>query len=182
MDEAAEDRLLVERAVGGDAAAFAALFERHYDRVYRTAFTIMRREAEAEDLAQDVWTALPRKLPLWRGEARITTWLHSVTLNAGRDALRRLGTRSRAAEGFAEVDELRRGADADRQARLSWLRDALEHLPDDLRETVALVVGDEMSQMQAAQALGVAEGTVAWRMSKVKELLRGMARSGRDDP
>jgi RNA polymerase sigma-70 factor (ECF subfamily) len=48
-------------------------------------------------------------------------------------------------------------------------------LPDDLRETVALVLGEELTQAQAGEVLGVSEGTVAWRMSEVKKRLKVMA-------
>ncbi len=48
-------------------------------------------------------------------------------------------------------------------------------LPVELRDTVALVLGEEMTQAEAGAVLGLAEGTVAWRMSEVKKRLRAMA-------
>ena len=172
------DEALARAAGQGDATAFRALMEAHWDRTWRVALGVLRNEADADDLTQEVWTAMPRKLRSWRGESRFTTWLHSVTLNAGRDWLRRAATRARTAEGYAEVVELRRGADADTEARLAWLRTALEALGEDLRETAALVLGDGMTQGQAAAALGVAEGTVAWRMSEIKRRLKALLHSG----
>lgn len=174
MESAEDDESLATWAAMGDGGAFRALLERHYDRTYRVAFGILRNEEEAEDVTQEVWTALPKKLRHWRGEARFTTWLHTVTLNAGRDALRRAATRSRAVAGFAEADDLARGEAADTEARLHWLRVALEALSDDLRETAALVLGEELSFAQAAEVLGVAEGTVAWRMSEIRKKLKAM--------
>jgi len=87
------DETLASQAATGDAQAFRSLLERHYDRVYRIALGIVRNTAEAEDVTQEVWSALPAKLRNWRGEAKFTSWLHTVTLNASRDALRRAATR-----------------------------------------------------------------------------------------
>ena len=51
----------------------------------------------------------------------------------------------------------------------------MARLGPDLRDTVALVLGEELTQAEAAKVLGVSEGTVAWRMSEVKKRLRRMA-------
>ncbi len=180
MDGSESDESLAKRASAGDSQAFRELLNRHYDRVYRVSLGVVRNEAEAEDVTQEVWTAMPSKLRNWRGESKFTTWLHTVTLNASRDALRRAATRSRTASGFAEVSELARGEAADTEARLHWLRVALESLSDDLRETAALVLGDDLSHAEAAKVLGVAEGTVAWRMSEVRKKLRAMATQAKE--
>jgi len=180
MESELDDEALAAAAARGDAQAFHALFDRHYDRVYRTALAVLRNTAEAEDAAQEVWCALPAKLKQWRGEGRFTTWLHRIAVNAGRDALRRLASRSRLADGFAEADGLARGEAADQARRLDWLDGALAVLSDDLRETAALVLAEEMTQGEAAMALGVAEGTVAWRMSEVRKRLTALAETERE--
>lgn len=174
MDVPEDDKSLAARSAQGDGRAFRALLDRHYDRVYRVAYGVIGNTAEAEDVTQEIWTALPRKLRHWRGEARFTTWVHTIAVNASRDALRRSATRSRTAAGFAEVEELSRGEAADTEARLHWLRVALESLSQDLRETAALVLGEEMSFAQAGKVLGVAEGTIAWRMSEIRKKLKAM--------
>ena len=57
-----------------------------------------------------------------------------------------------------------------------WLAQAMTELSPELRDTVALVLGEEMTQAEAGVVLGVSEGTIAWRMSEVKKRLRAMAR------
>jgi RNA polymerase sigma-70 factor (ECF subfamily) len=57
-----------------------------------------------------------------------------------------------------------------------WLAQAMTRLSPELRDTVALVLGEEMTQAEAGQVLGVSEGTIAWRMSEVKKRLRAMAK------
>ncbi len=170
------DETLAANAAQGDRAAFAALLTRHYDRVFRTAFRLTGRRADAEDLAQDICAALPAKLRLWRGEARFTTWLYRVTVNAAHDQRRRQSTRSRAATGWGDWEIERQASMAEDAGAQAWLAAAMRHLPPDLRDTAALICGEELTQAEAAQVLGLSEGTVAWRMSEVKRRLRDIAR------
>ena len=170
------DETLAAAAALGDRAAFSALLSRHYDRVFRTAYRLTGRRAEAEDLTQEVCAALPAKLRLWRGEARFTTWLYRVTVNAAHDQRRRQSARSRAALGWGEWETERQARIAEDAGAQAWLAAAMRRLPPDLSDTVALVCGEELTQAEAAQVLGLSEGTVAWRMSEVKRRLRDMAR------
>lgn len=180
MSELEDDESLTARAASGDGAAFRALLERHYDRVFRVVYSIVRQQSDAEDITQEVWAALPKKLRQWRGEAKFTSWLHRIAANAAKDALRRSASQARTAAGFAEIETLSRGETADTQARLSWLQSALDTLSDDLRETAALTLGEEMNFAQAADVLGVAEGTIAWRMSEIRRRLRALASNDND--
>jgi len=136
---------------------------------------VLGHQNEAEDVTQDIWAAMPRKLGQWRGDAKFTSWLHRISVNAAKDALRKSASRARAVEGYAEVESLSRGETADTQKRLTWLNAALETLSDDLRETAALTLGEEMNFAQAADILGIAEGTVAWRMSEIRKQLKTLA-------
>ncbi|MHA3914141.1 RNA polymerase sigma factor [Halovulum sp. GXIMD14793] len=169
------DENLVRAAQGGDAAAFAALITRHYDLVYRLGFRVLGNQAEAEDLAQDICAALPGKLDSFRAEAKFTTWLHRIVLNAARDLIRHRATRAKAADGWGDVELMRRAEATQTRAELDWLTEAMQGLSDDLRETVALVLGEEMTHAAAAESLGVSEGTISWRMSEVKKALRAQA-------
>lgn len=170
------DETLATAAAQGDRAAFGVLLTRHYDRVFRTAYRLTGRRADAEDLAQDICAALPAKLRLWRGEARFTTWLYRVTVNAAHDQRRRQSTRSRAATGWGDWEIERQASMAEDAGAQAWLAAAMRHLPPDLRDTAALICGEELTQAEAAQVLGLSEGTVAWRMSEVKRRLRDIAR------
>lgn len=169
------DEALAGRAAQGDAAAFRRLIERHYDRVFRLCLGVTGDAAEAEDLTQEIWASLPKKLRSWRREGLFTTWLHRVTLNAARDALRRRAASRRATAAFADLDALNREEQVDAAARLAWLEEALTLLGAELRETAALVLGEDLSHAQAATILGVAESTVSWRMSEIRKKLRAEA-------
>lgn len=169
------DPALVTRALSGDAGAFGQLVTRHYDRIYRLGYRILGNQAEAEDLAQDICAALPGKLGGFQARARFTTWLHRVVVNAARDRLRRQAAQARAAAGWGDVEILRRDEAREAAAEQEWLACAMQALSPELRETVALVLGEELNHAEAGAALGVSEGTVSWRMSKVREQLRALA-------
>jgi len=179
MDVEPTDEDLVAGAQGGDAEAFRSLVARHYDRIFRVGFRVLGDREEAQDLAQAVCAALPGKLAGFRNEARFTTWIYRVVTNAARDRLRETAVRQRAWSGWGEVETLERGAAEARTAEHAWLDEAMAALPHDLRETVALVLGEEMTHAAAAAVLGISEGSVSWRMSEVRKALK--AQAGREE-
>ena len=83
------DEDLARAAAKGDADAFASLLARHYDRIFRLAFRLTGRADQAEDLTQDICAVLPAKIAGFRAEAKFTTWLYRVVVNAAEDARRR---------------------------------------------------------------------------------------------
>lgn len=169
------DETLANAAAGGDRAAFAVLVQRHYDRVFGLAYRLTGARAEAQDLTQDICAALPAKLRNWRGEARFTTWLYRVVVNAAHDRRRRHATHARAASGWGDWEIARQDEIATQAEAQDWLTQSMARLSVELRDTVALVLSEEMTQAEAGTVLGVSEGTIAWRMSEVKKRLRAMA-------
>jgi RNA polymerase sigma-70 factor (ECF subfamily) len=177
LHERADERLALS-AANGDREAFGELLERHYGRIFGIGLRLMGNRAEAEDLAQDVCVGLARKIKSFRGDARFTTWLYRVVLNAGRDAMRRRASRGVVQRDFVEVDALRRAGDATRAEEAEWLHEALGCLKDDLRETAILVLDQELTHAQAGEVLGISENTVSWRLHEVRKALR--VRAGED--
>jgi RNA polymerase sigma-70 factor, ECF subfamily len=72
---------LTQAASGGDMAAFEELYQRHHRRVYSICLRMLQNAAEAEDLTQDVFIQLYRKVGSFRGDSAFTTWLHRLTVN-----------------------------------------------------------------------------------------------------
>lgn len=169
------DDILAEGARDGDRAAFATLVARHYDRIFGLAWRLTGSRADAEDLAQDICAALPVKLSHWRAEARFTTWLYRVVVNATHDQRRRQATRAKASQGWGDWEVARQDEIETDRAAQDWLASAMTRLSPELRDTVALVLGEELTQAEAGAVLGVSEGTIAWRMSEVKKRLRAIA-------
>ncbi len=170
-----DDDALARAAGSGDRDAFAALLARHYDRLFAFAMRLTGLRAEAEDLTQDICLALPAKLKSFRSEARFTTWLYRVAVNAAHDRRRRAATHAKAADGWGDWEIARRASDAETCDALGWLEQAMGRLKPDLRDTAVLILAEELTQAEAATVLGLSEGTVAWRMSEVKKALRTLA-------
>lgn len=168
------DGNLAAAAAAGDRAAFEALLRRHYDRVHGIAWQMTGSRTDADDIAQDVCCTLVEKIGGFRGEAKFTTWLTGITFNACRDFRRRrrsLGgmiDRLTVLAGLASAPDGRDAYDA------IWLKSAVAQLKPALRDTVVLVAGQQLTHAEAAQILGVAENTVAWRMHEARRLLTGL--------
>ena len=170
-----DDAVLVRRACAGDRDAFTALTKRHYDRIFRIGARRLGDKEMAKDLAQDVCILLVKKLPSYRGESRFTTWLHRVVVNAAHDAARRRRTRTTNEREYAEADALARAGDADRDAEEAWLWRAIDALPEYLRDTVILVLEEDLTHREVGEMLEIPEGTVSGRMHEVRKRLRVLA-------
>lgn len=173
------DAELAKAAGAGDRDAFASLLSLHYDRIFALCFRLMGNKADAEDLTQDICVSLPAKLKGWEGRAKFTTWLYRVVVNASHDRRRRAASHSRAAEGWGDYELARQAETQEAEEQITWLQSAMQELKPELRDTLALTIEDDMTQAEAAEVLGVSEGTIAWRMSEVKKHLRRLAESER---
>jgi RNA polymerase sigma-70 factor (ECF subfamily) len=165
---------LARTAADGDREAFATLLSRCYDGLFRVCFRLTGQRAAAEDLTQDICLALPAKLAGFRAEARFTTWLYRIAVNAAHDRRRRAASHARAASGWGDWERNRQAEIAETAAAMDWLHSAMASLPQDLRDTAALTMGDELTHRQAAEVLGVSEGTISWRLSEIRTRLRAL--------
>ena len=114
----AAEAQLIEKARQGDAHAFQALYEKHKRRVYSLCLRMTSNTAEAEDLTQEAFLQLFRKIATFRGESAFSTWLHRLTVN--------LVLNSRKSEGrqrsrFEENDDEMGGMDALQLNSVSWM-------------------------------------------------------------
>jgi RNA polymerase sigma-70 factor (ECF subfamily) len=165
------DAALVAAAVGGDRKAFGSLLRRHYDRVHGLAWQMTGSRADADDIAQEVCCALVEKIAGFRGEAKFSTWLCGIVVNACRDHHRR----RRSFQGFTQklgvLAGLTRGPDGRDLHDRMWIESAINRLKPAYRDTVVLVAGQQLTHAEAAEILGVTESTVSWRMHEVRRLL-----------
>ncbi len=169
------DEDLATAAALGDAAAFACLLDRHYERLFAFCFRLTGVREDAEDLTQDICAALPARLASYQGRAKVTTWLYRVAVNAAHDRRRRRATYMKALDGWGDWETTRTAGTAETNAQLDWLTTAMKQLNEDQRDTLALVLA-EMTHAQAAEVLGVSEGTVSWRISEAKKALRAISK------
>jgi len=157
----AEDRALLSAHVAGDAQAFDALVRRHQQRMWAVAVRTLRDPEEAADAVQDACLSAYRSASSYRGEARVTTWLHRIVVNACLDRARR-----RSARPTVPLPEQPPADPRDRLAERETtleVEKALAALPDDQRLALVLVELQGLSVQEAAEVLGVPEGTVKSR-------------------
>jgi RNA polymerase sigma-70 factor (ECF subfamily) len=165
------DSSLVADACAGDREAFAALLEKHYDRIHGLAWQLTGSRDDADDIAQDVCCALVEKIGSFRGEAKFTTWLCGITFNACRDFRRRRRSFRAFSERLTVLVGLAASPDGRDLYDAIWLRSEIARLKPALRDTAVLVVGQQLSHAEASEVLGVAEATVSWRMHEVRRIL-----------
>jgi RNA polymerase sigma-70 factor, ECF subfamily len=165
-EDDARDRALLAAHLAGDGDAFGLLVAHHRDRLWAVAVRTLGDREEAADALQDALLSAYRSAASYRGEARVTTWLHRVVVNACLDRLRRRRARPSVPlptgrdEPASARDEL-----AERETALD-VAQALAALPDDQRAALVLVDLQGMPVEQAARVLGVPAGTVKSRCSR----------------
>jgi len=174
MNTINSDTELINRANNADAIAFAMLLERHYDLLYRVALRSVGNRQDAEDIAQDICLGLPKKLTLFQGNSKFTTWLYQITLNECRDFIRRSTRSAKKYQDFIEVSALFSAESAERKKALKWAYFAISSLTEPLRETAILVVIEGLTHAEVGQILEIKESTVSWRMMKVKIKLKAL--------
>ena len=165
------DSGLVAAARDGDRNAFTALLERHYDRIHGLAWQLTGSRSDADDIAQDVCCTLVEKIGGYRGEASFTTWLYGITLNACRDLRRRRRSFGAFTDRLSVLVGLAAPPDGRDIHDSIWLNSAIARLKPNLRDTAVLVAGQQLTHAEAAEILGIAEATVAWRMHEVRRIL-----------
>lgn len=175
------DTYLIERARSGDTDALTELYRRHERRVYNLALRTLGNPWDAADVAQEAFIKAFRNLDSFKGEARFTTWLHRIVVNAAYDHLRRqrpepmdgdiLEGISGPGGGGAVVGSGRDGIDPAIDGLSDPLRDALMSLNEGFRFAVVLCDLLGFPYDEAAEILGVQEGTIKSRIFRAREAL-----------
>jgi RNA polymerase sigma-70 factor, ECF subfamily len=180
------DPELAQRIASGDKGAFELMMRRHNQILYRTARSILRDDAEAEDAVQEAYLLAYRGMGGFRGEAKLSTWLVRIVVN---EAISRGRKRGRAAEiiqlgGEAPEDEEtvegnmnetlpEQPEHAAQRAQARRLLEAkIDALPDAFRTVFVLRAVEELSVEEVAAALGIPEATVRSRFFRARGLLR----------
>lgn len=187
------DRQLVERTLAGDARAFNLLVLKYRRRIERLIARMVRDSALVEDLAQETFIRAYRALHQFRGDAQFYTWLYRIAVNTSKKALLGLKNDPLAAgmalagAGDNEDDETFLTAQepmaedtpetllAAREIA-SAVQDALEALPEDLRQALVLREMDGLSYEEIAAAMNSPVGTVRSRIFRAREAVSAKVR------
>jgi RNA polymerase sigma-70 factor (ECF subfamily) len=168
----AEERTLVDRVRAGEPRAFEVLVRTYQHRVFGVAARMLGNTAEAEEVAQEVFLRVHRAIGEFRGEAKLSTWLYTIT---SRLCLGRLGGRERrvARDGEEVLTRLASG-EADPAAALERselegaLHRAIAELPEDRRVVVVLRDLEGLAYEEIAAALELPLGTVRSRLHRAR--------------
>lgn len=175
---ATTDPRLLELASEGDAHAIRTLYDRFSPRVYAVVRRIAGDDDLAQDYAQEAWIRAIRALPTFRGDARFSTWLHRIAVNAALQAVRKSKTREKreapvTPEGLGPEDAAvpPKQGDAFLQMRLSR---ALDELPEGMRRVLILHDVEGYTHEEIGEVLGVTAGTSKSQLSKARAKMRNM--------
>jgi RNA polymerase sigma-70 factor, ECF subfamily len=179
ITSAASDFDLTQAAAQGDMAAFETLYERHHRRVYSLCLRMLANPTEAEDISQEVFVQLFRKVGSFRGESAFTTWLHRMTVNQVLMHFRRRGVRME--QTTEEGDELADVAQAGTERPHAMpvvdriaLDAAIAQLPPGYRSVFVLHDIEGYEHEEVAGMLGCSVGTSKSQLHKARMKLRGL--------
>jgi RNA polymerase sigma-70 factor, ECF subfamily len=184
---APDEAQLIERTLSGDTDVFYELIRPHERSVYMAAFSVLRNSAEAEDVAQESILKSFRHLSKFRGESKFSTWLLRITVNEARMRLRKQHRElydaacAREEDDETEYEPIEFGdwreipSEAlERKEIREILQKALASLPEIYREIIVLRDVRQLSVAEAAEVVGVSEGTVKTRLVRARLQLRDL--------
>ena len=171
------DDALIDASLAGDESAFAALIERYQDRLFRLLGRYTRDRGEVEDLAQEVFVKVFRKLHTFQRDSAFFTWLYRVGVNTANDRLETKRRRRLHLVGTTEeLDSGARGSDEDGAAQplmeselREVTREILSTLPDKFRTVLILREYEDMSYTQMAEVLEISIGTIESRLFRARK-------------
>jgi len=175
------DEQIIERALSGDADAFGEIVRRWERRIFALAYGILGREEEARDATQETFIAAFRNLRGFRGEAKVSSWLHRIAVNQCITRQRRARTRAEnsleaeaeaGGEKFAAPPERSPAREVEGRERTEAVRRAVASLPLELREVILMKEFEELTFQEIADALGVPLSTVKSRLYTALKQLR----------
>jgi RNA polymerase sigma-70 factor, ECF subfamily len=170
----------IRLACDGDSHAFERLYELHSRRVYAVCLQIAGNPTEAEDLTQDAFLQLFRKIHTFRGESRFSTWLHRLTVNVVLMRLRKKRCPEVSLDATVEEEETSRplielgGPDLRLRGVLDCvnLSKAIEQLPEGYREMFILHDVEGYEHKEIAKILGCSIGNSKSQLFKARRRLR----------
>lgn len=175
------DEQIVAVAVSEDPDAFGVIVRRWERKIFALCFGMLTREDEARDAAQETFIAAYRNLGNFRGEAKVSSWLHRIAVNQCLTVKRRAKTRS---EEFLDDESneeervfvapirLSPSNKTEEKERLTIVRQAVGSLPVELRQVVVMKEFEEMTFQEISETLELPLSTVKSRLYTALKQLR----------
>lgn len=175
------DEQIVERAQAGDAEAFGEIVLRWERRIFALSYGILGREEDARDATQETFIAAFRNLGAFRGEAKVSSWLHRIAVNQCITRQRRAKVRGETSleaqeeDGgaqFASTLDVSPDEETVGRERNEAVRRAVNALPPELRSVVVMKEFEDLTFQEIADTLGVPLSTVKSRLYTALKQLR----------
>ena len=185
------DEEIVTRILAGETDLFEVIVRRYNTRIFRMAVSVLRNDAEAEDVVQDTYVSAYQHLAQFAGRARFSTWLTRIALYK---ALARLSSRNREVPLENEEGEeypwlIHHGRDPEQslchKESVALLNSAIAALPENYRNVLVLRDVDEIDTAATARKLALSESNVKVRLHRAHAMLRRKyvaAIAGAQDP
>nr|WP_314899893.1 RNA polymerase sigma factor RpoE [uncultured Deefgea sp.] len=188
MSERDLDQELVLRAQSGDQRAFELLVVKYERRIARLLSRMIRDQSEIEDVSQEAFIKAYRALPSFRGESAFYTWLYRIAINTAKNHLSTLGRRPVLSAEYEDEDGDSVDAaslvpdfhtpetELSNKQIVSTVNEAVDALPEELREAITLREMDGMSYDEIAAAMDCPIGTVRSRIFRAREAIANRLR------
>jgi len=173
METATSDEQIVQLALTGDADAFGEIVHRWERRIFALSFGMLGREEDARDATQETFLAAFRNLRAFRGEAKVSSWLHRIAVNQCLTRQRRAKVRK---ESAIETEEEKNAASfaaplsyspartAEGRQTTAAVRTAVNNLPLELRQVVVMKEFEELTFKEISEVLDLPLSTVKSRL------------------
>ena len=173
METATSDEIIVERALTGDADAFGEIVRRWERRIFALSYGMLGREEDARDATQETFLAAFRNLRNFRGEAKVSSWLHRIAVNQCITRQRRAKVRNES--GLDDEQEKNAGSFAapmgysparvvESRQTTEAVRAAVKSLPPELRQIVVMKEFEDLTFKEIADTLELPLSTVKSRL------------------
>ena len=175
------DEQLVEQAVNENSEAFGEIVKRWERKIFALCFGMLGREDEAGDAAQETFISAYKSLKNFRGDAKVSSWLHRIAVNQCLTVKRRAKTRSESflndesnqgEKVFVAPSRLSPSRTTEQNERLKIVRQAVNSLPVDLRQVVVMKEFEEMTFQEISDTLDLPLSTIKSRLYTALKQLR----------
>lgn len=172
------DAELVEQVLNGNENAFRFLVAKHQRLVLHVVGRIVRRQEDVEDVCQEVFIKVFRKLKRFRGDSRLSTWIATIAYNTGISHIRKQLRQNehsydeQPALIIAEKDDSINQKIVEKEEVKKYLLELIEELPVNYRTVLTLFHLEEFSYKEIEQITGMPEGTIKSYLSRARKILK----------
>ena len=181
MLETKTDEQLVEAALSNDSEAFGVIVKRWERKIFALCFGMLGREEDARDAAQEAFIAAYRNLSGFRGDAKVSSWLHRIAVNQCLTKQRRAKVRGESSledeNGMEETSffastQASPARAAETSQKTELIRRAVDALPTELKQVIVMKEFEEMTFQEIAETLEMPLSTVKSRLYTALKQLR----------